>query len=109
MPQKPKEKTEFVCLEDIYVSVALSVGLANQQLQRGETGEISYAVVESDISLPYRDIVHEEGKVLLKLPKVGSPTEGLQRITFKVKPVPHLISLEKRWGSLKKPSKFEQC
>ena len=95
MSTKRKEEKGFVRLLDVYVSAARSVDLANQRLEKGGTGELSYAVVESDISIPYKDIVHTEDEIRLKLPEAGSSTQGLQHIAFKVKPVPRLVPLEK--------------
>jgi hypothetical protein len=96
MPQENTEIKGFVPLENIYISVARSLDKANKALESEGSDDISYAIVESDFSLPYTDIIHNQNNIHIKLPEVGSTTAGLQRMAFKVKPVPRSLPPEKK-------------
>jgi beta-lactam-binding protein with PASTA domain len=91
MSAEKREGGEFVRLRDIYLSAARALELANRQLADDATGDVAYAVLDSEISIPYGDILEDAGDVLLRLPGRGEPTDGSRRVRFLIKPVPRVL------------------
>ncbi|GAJ17072.1 unnamed protein product, partial [marine sediment metagenome] len=89
MSKKTNESADYVELEDLYISVGKSLANANRVLEE-DTEEIHYAVVESEMSIPYDGIREQEGKLRVKLPETGATTEALPKINFKIRPVPRV-------------------
>ncbi|MBA7485771.1 hypothetical protein ES707_21322 [subsurface metagenome] len=91
MGKNTNESADYVDIEDLYVSVGKSLATANRVLEKN-TEEIYYAVVESEISIPYQGITNQEGRIRIKLPELTGTTEGLPKINFKIKPVPRVTA-----------------
>ena len=87
MGKKTNESADYVYVEDLYISVGKSLANANRVLEES-TGEIHYAVVELEMSIPYQGIMQREGKVLVKLPETAGTTDTLPKLNLKIKPVP---------------------
>lgn len=83
------ESTDYVNLEDLYVSVGKSLATANRVLEE-DTVEILYAVIESEISIPYQHMATQNGIVQVKLPGTTNAGDALPRINFKIKPIPRI-------------------
>ena len=89
MSKNTLESTDYVKLEDLYVSVGKSLATANRVLEE-DTAEILYAITESDISIPYQHMKTQNGIVQVKLPDTAGAGEALPRVNFKIKPIPRI-------------------
>lgn len=89
MSKNTNESADYVDIEDLYVSVGKSLAIANRLLEK-DTEEIYYAVVESEISIPYQGITQQDGRIRVKLPETAGTTETLPKINFKIRPVPRV-------------------
>ena len=89
MSKNTNESADYVDIEDLYVSVGKSLAIANRVLEK-DTEEIYYAIVESEISIPYQGIMKQEGRIRVKLPETAGTTETLPKISFKIRPVPRV-------------------
>jgi len=87
------EETNYVDLEDLYVAVGKSLATANKVMEE-DTAEVLYAVVESEISIPYRHMINQEGKIQVKLPDIIDGTDILPRLNFKIRPIPRVDTEE---------------
>ncbi len=79
----------YVNLRDVYVAVAQSLAEANRILDDGDDN-ISYAVVESEISVAYEHLTRQGEEVHLRLPDEDRTIEKLPTLAFRIKPVPKL-------------------
>jgi hypothetical protein len=79
----------LVDLRDLYVSAAQSLSAANRRLEDTEDS-IAYAVVESDISVPYLSMVAREGAVFVRLPDPDDLDQATARVNLKIRPVPRV-------------------
>lgn len=88
MVDEDKGTDRWVRLNELYTSVAKAIDVANEELAKAAEGTISYAVVESDITIPFRSISSEKGVIRLRLPEADTDTQGFKEVRFKIRPLP---------------------
>jgi beta-lactam-binding protein with PASTA domain len=94
MVDEDKGADRWVRLNELYTSVAKAIDAANEELEKAGEGTISYAVVESEITIPFRSISTEKGLVRLRLPEADTDTQGFKEVRFKIRPLPRAESRE---------------
>ena len=86
---------EFLSIGDLYASIAGSMDKANRQLERaGEDTELTYAITELDISVPFKELVVEGTNVGVLLPGADDIVREASRLRFSVRLVPRAKELE---------------
>jgi len=80
---------EFIDIRDLYTSIASSVDDANRLLEKAaEDAEFSYAITELDFSVPFKELMVEEGRVEISLAKENDGVSEVRSLRFKVRFVP---------------------
>lgn len=88
MAEANREQRRVMRVQDLYIAIARSMEVANRALEEGAHGEVSYAVVDSQVSVAYVDIAESEGEIVVRLPERGEPVESSRYLRFTIKPIP---------------------
>ena len=88
---------ETINISELYTSIAGSLDEANRLLEKSaEDAEFSYAVTELDVSVPFKELIVEEGKVGIALAKGDDKVSEASSLRFSVRFVPRTTKVKEK-------------
>ena len=86
---------ETINISDLYTSIASSLDEANRLLdESAEDAEFSYAVTELDVSVPFKELIVEEGRVGIALANGNDEVSDARSLRFSVRFVPRTTKVK---------------
>jgi beta-lactam-binding protein with PASTA domain len=88
MADESSDYTRVVRVHDLYLAFARALDLANRTLEEGSSGDVSYAIVDTQIGVAYGDLFQSEGQVVLRLAEQGETVDATRYLRFTLRPMP---------------------